>query len=186
MKTMLKRFALLSLFAAACTAQGGDASADSMMKPAPSTGIRTSKPSLEVLKKELTPLQFDVTQNQGTERPFDNAYWNNHAAGIYVDITTGQPLFSSIHKFDSGTGWPSFWQPIDKSQVLEKHDGTHGMERVEVRSKVGDAHLGHVFDDGPKPTGLRYCINSASLRFVPAAELQKQGYGQYVAMFAKK
>jgi peptide methionine sulfoxide reductase msrA/msrB len=148
--------------------------------------MRTAKPSAEVLKKELTPLQFSVTQLSDTERPFQNEYWDHHAAGIYVDITTGQALFSSTHKFESGTGWPSFYQPIDKTATVDITDTTHGMERVEVRSKIGDAHLGHVFDDGPKPTGLRYCINSASLRFVPVAELEKQGYGQYKAMFAKK
>ena len=185
MNTM-KRLVLLVLVVA-CTQS--DTQADTMMKDSTmqkAPAIRTSKPSVEVLKKELTPLQFDVTQNAATERPFSGAYHDNHAPGIYVDITTGQPLFSSLHKFDSGTGWPSFWQPISKGVVVEKGDATHGMERVEVRSKIGEAHLGHVFDDGPKPTGLRYCINSASLRFVPASELTKQGYGQYASMFAKK
>jgi peptide methionine sulfoxide reductase msrA/msrB len=190
MNTMPKRFrlAVLSLLVAACTTQADSAQADSMMKDSmqKAPAIRTSKPSAEILKKELTQIQFDVTQNAATERPFSGAYHDNHAPGIYVDITTGQPLFSSLHKFDSGTGWPSFYQPIAKGVVLEKSDKTHGMDRVEVRSKVGDAHLGHVFDDGPKPTGLRYCINSASLRFVPASELTKQGYGQYASMFAKK
>lgn len=145
--------------------------------------IRTSKPSEAVLKKELTALQFAVTQRNDTEQPFTNAMHKNHAAGIYVDITTNQPLFSSLEKFDSGTGWPSFWKPIADGTVVEVTDSTHGMERVEVRSKIGDAHLGHVFTDGPKPTGLRYCINGASLRFIPVADLEAQGYGQYKALF---
>jgi methionine-R-sulfoxide reductase len=190
MKTMTRRLAGFFVIAlAACTASDSTAESmkkdtmmrDSMAKPM----LRTSKPSQDVLKKELTPLQFSVTQLSDTERPFQNEYWDQHADGIYVDITTGQPLFSSSHKFDSGTGWPSFYQPIDKGVTVDIKDSTHGMERVEVRSKVGDAHLGHVFDDGPKPTGLRYCINSASLRFVPVAQLEEEGYGQYRALFEK-
>ena len=118
--------------------------------------------------------------------PFRNAYWNNHAPGIYVDVVTGQPLFSSTAKFESGTGWPSFYQPIAPSAVVDKKDGSHGMDRTEVRSKIGDSHLGHVFDDGPKPTGLRYCINSAALRFVPVDQLVAQGYAAYVPMFAAR
>jgi peptide methionine sulfoxide reductase msrA/msrB len=148
--------------------------------------IRTTKPSIDELRKELTPLQLAVTQNNETEVPFKNAYWNNHEAGIYVDITTGQPLFSSLDKFESGTGWPSFTRPIKPGALAEKRDATHGMDRTEVRSKLGDAHLGHVFDDGPKPTGLRYCINSASLRFVPAAQLAAQGYGDLAPLFTAR
>ena len=144
-----------------------------------------AKPADAQLRKELSPLAYDVTQREGTEPPFHNAYWDNHAAGIYVDVVTNQPLFSSKDKFESGTGWPSFTRPIAKDALVEITDRTHGMTRVEVRSKLGDSHLGHVFDDGPKPTGLRYCINSASLRFVPAGELVAQGYGQYAADFKK-
>ena len=147
---------------------------------------RTAKPADHVLRKELSPLQYVVTQQNGTERPFDNAYWDNHKAGIYVDIVTGEPLFSSLHKFDSGTGWPSFYQPLVAASVIEKKDATHGMVRVEVRSKIGDSHLGHVFEDGPKPTGLRYCINSASIRFIPVDQLEAQGYGEYKAAFKSR
>lgn len=147
-------------------------------------GIR-KKPSDDQLKKELSEIQYEVTQHSGTEPPFHNAYFDNHAAGIYVDVVTGEPLFSSTEKFDSGTGWPSFWQPIEGAKLVEIHDGTHGMERTEVRSKLGDSHLGHVFGDGPKPTGLRYCINSASLKFIPADKLAAEGYGQYAHLFKK-
>ncbi|NVB82751.1 MAG: peptide-methionine (R)-S-oxide reductase MsrB, partial [Kofleriaceae bacterium] len=136
-----------------------------------------------VLRKELTHVQYAVTQKNDTEVPFHNAYWNNHAPGIYVDVVTGEPLFSSTDKFDSRTGWPSFSRPL--APVVEKRDTSHGMTRVEVRSKLGDSHLGHLFDDGPEPTGLRYCINSASLRFVPAAQLEAQGYGEYAKLFAR-
>ena len=141
--------ALVLVFGVACATDGSqEASADNAASTTPRT-IRTAKPSRDVLKKELTSLQWNVTQENDTEVPFKNAYWDNHKHGIYVDVTTGQPLFSSLEKFDSGTGWPSFWKPLVASQVVEHKDATHGMVRVEARSKIGDAHLGHVFDDGP-------------------------------------
>jgi methionine-R-sulfoxide reductase len=148
-------------------------------------GVR-KKPADDQLKKELTLMQYEVTQHSGTEPPFHNVYFDNHAAGIYVDVVTGEPLFSSTEKFESGTGWPSFWAPIEGTKLVEIHDGGHGMDRTEVRSKLGDSHLGHIFTDGPKPTGLRYCINSASLKFVPADKLAAEGYSQYAKRFAKK
>jgi methionine-R-sulfoxide reductase len=144
------------------------------------------KPALADLKEKLTPEQFAVTQQCGTEPPFRNAYWDNKKPGIYVDVVSGEPLFSSLDKFDSGTGWPSFTKPVAGTEIVEKKDDSHGMVRVEARSKKADSHLGHVFDDGPKAAGgLRYCINSASLKFVPVEEMEKQGYGAHLEPFVK-
>jgi methionine-R-sulfoxide reductase len=144
-----------------------------------------TKPSDEELRGKLSREQYEVTQHEGTEPPFRNEYWDNHQDGIYVDVVSGEPLFSSREKFDSGTGWPSFWQPLEKGNVVEKTDKKLWMTRTEVRSKHGDSHLGHVFPDGPRPTGLRYCMNSASMRFIPVDRLEAEGYGQYLKLFEK-
>jgi methionine-R-sulfoxide reductase len=159
---------------------------NSMTTPS-STNQTSTKPAAEELKKKLTPEQYHVTQQCGTEPPFRNEYWDNHRAGIYVDVVSGEPLFSSLDKFDSGSGWPSFTKPIEKTKVAEKSDRSVGMERTEVRGSKSDSHLGHVFDDGPSDKGgQRYCINSAALRFVPVEKLKEEGYGQYLPLFENK
>jgi len=146
--------------------------------------LKFEKPSREELKKKLTPLQYAVTQENGTEPPFSNPYWNEKRKGIYVDIVSGEPLFSSVDKFDSKSGWPSFTRPLNENAVVEKTDNSYNMTRVEVRSRLAGSHLGHVFRDGPEPTGLRYCINSAALRFVPREEMKARGYGDWLSVFA--
>ncbi len=143
------------------------------------------KPTDEELKKRLTREQYEVTQQEGTEPPFRNEYWDNHRAGIYVDVVSGEPLFSSLDKFDSGTGWPSFTRPLEPDNVTTRTDHRLFLPRTEVRSRHGGSHLGHVFDDGPAPTGLRYCMNSAALRFVPVERLEAEGYGRYLPLFRR-
>ena len=193
-----RRFAAAPLVAAAgfalfaCARSGeaaGTSTASTAITPAPrgeGADMKTyTKPSDEEIKKRLTPQQYQVTQREGTEPAFRNEYWDNHQPGIYVDVVSGEPLFSSLDKFESGTGWPSFTRPLESGNVTTRDDRTLWMKRTEVRSKHAGSHLGHVFDDGPAPTGQRYCMNSAALRFVPVEKLQEEGYGQYLALFGK-
>ncbi len=189
MTTATIRHAMLGtlVFASVACAASSDAQAPARSNKG---GIKMSenyrKPADSELQKTLSPMQYKVTQHEGTEAPFHNEYWNNHEAGIYVDVVSGEALFSSLDKFESGTGWPSFTRPLEASNIATKTDRQLLSSRTEVRSKHADSHLGHVFDDGPKPTGLRYCMNSASMRFVPASKLEAEGYGEYLKLFEKK
>jgi len=174
-----------AMASAPATPAGSAADAHATLGGTSMTDRVFTKPNEAELKKKLSPLEYEVTQHDATEPPFQNRYWNNHEAGLYVDSVSGEPLFSSVDKFDSGTGWPSFTKPVDAKRVMSHSDNTLGMRRTEVRSRDADSHLGHVFEDGPAPTGLRYCINSASLRFIPVDKLEAEGYGEYLPAFGK-
>ena len=179
-------FALLAVATAACSDGAVAQSSAAMAKGDRKVTETFKKPTDSELQQKLTPMQYKVTQHEGTEPPFRNEYWDNHEEGLYVDVVSGEALFSSRDKYESGTGWPSFTKPLVAENVKTKTDRALFMSRTEVRSAKADSHLGHVFDDGPAPTGLRYCMNSASMRFIPVSKLAAEGYGEYVKLFAKK
>ncbi len=179
---------VIMIAAAAAVGTAENAAGLDSQAPVPPPGAEDGvykKPSQAELKRLLSPLQFRVTQQNGTERPFSNEYWDNHREGIYVDVVSGEPLFSSKDKYESGTGWPSFTRPLEPGNIVTHSDRSLGMVRTEVRSRFADSHLGHVFEDGPAPTGLRYCMNSAALRFIPVSNLAEEGYGEYLSLFKK-
>jgi peptide-methionine (R)-S-oxide reductase len=186
MKSMMIALCLMGGSALGCAAQSAPTKQDHASEATTSRGWNMSdyhKPSDAELRQKLTPEQYNVTQKEATEAPFHNAYWDNHEPGIYVDVVSGEPLFSSLDKYESGTGWPSFTKPLEPKNISTRVDHHLFVARTEVRSAHADSHLGHVFDDGPRPTGLRYCMNSASLRFVPVSKLEAEGYGQYLPLF---